>query len=89
MGIIKISENKLGLSPALKMLEKVPAADDPVSERAVALINWALTVARCAIYKSGNHHRLDNNCAAGSHLQNKYQNAFKISAFITVIRLVI
>ena len=41
----KISENKLVLSPALKMLGKVPAADDPFSERTVALINWSLTVA--------------------------------------------
>ena len=37
--IRKISEKKLVLSPALKMLGKVPATDDPVSERAVALIN--------------------------------------------------
>ena len=50
------------LSPVLKMLGKVPATDDPVSERAVALINWALTVARCAIFKSTNYHRFGNSC---------------------------
>ena len=60
--IRKISEKKLVLSPVLKMLGKVPATDDPVSERAVALINWALTVARCAIFKSANYHRFDNSC---------------------------
>lgn len=37
--IRKISDNKLVLSPALKMLGKVPAADDPFSERTVALIS--------------------------------------------------
>ena len=41
--IRKTSENKLVLSPALKILGKVPAADDPFSERTVALISWALT----------------------------------------------
>ena len=44
------------------MLGKVPSRGDPLSERAVALINWALTVARCATYKSASHHRLDNDC---------------------------
>ena len=39
------------LSPAIKMLGEVPSRGDPFSERAVALINWTLTVARCAIYK--------------------------------------
>ena len=60
--IRKTSENNLVLSLALKMLGKVPAADDPFSERTVALISWALTIARCAIFKSANHHRLNNSC---------------------------
>ena len=60
--IRKISENKLVLSPALKKLGKVPSADDPVNRGDVALINWALTVARCAICKSATHLRMDNAC---------------------------
>ena len=40
--IRKISENKLVLSSAIKMLGNAPSRGDPLSERAVALINWAL-----------------------------------------------
>ena len=36
----------------------MPAADDPFSEKTEALISWALTIARCAIFKSANHHRI-------------------------------
>ena len=50
------------LSLALKILGKVSAADDPFSEKTEALISWALTVARCAIFKSANYHRLNNSC---------------------------
>ena len=60
--IRKLSENKLVLSPALKMLGKVPSANDPVNSRAVALINWVLTLARCTICKSATHLRMDNAC---------------------------
>ena len=78
--IRKISEKKLVLSPVLKMLGKVPATDDPVSERAVALINWALTVARCAIIKSTNYHRFRNSCVPPEAIfKASFQSAFKVS----------
>ena len=41
---------------------KVPSADDPVNRRAVASINWVLTVVRSATCKSATHLRLDNAC---------------------------
>ena len=84
--IRKTSENKLVLSPVLKILGKVPAADDPFSERTVALISWALTVARCAIFKSANHHRLDNSCVPPEAIFKASIKAhFKISVFIIFV----
>ena len=84
--IRKTSENKLVLSPALKILGKVPAADDPFSERTVASISWALTVARCAIFKSANHHRLNNSCVPPEAIFKASIKAhFKISVFIIFV----
>ena len=72
------------------MLGKVPATDDPVSIRAVALINWDLTVARCAIFKSANYHRFDNSCVppeaifkASIKAHLKYQFSFYSSRNLT------
>ena len=56
----KISNNNLPLTTGLKLLGKIPRADDPFGKRNADLINWTLTIARYAIHKSAVYHRVHN-----------------------------
>jgi len=56
----KISSNNLPLTTGLKLLGKIPRADDPFGKQNADLINWTLTIARYAIHKSAVYHRVHN-----------------------------
>ena len=58
--ISKITQQQVAATPTLQLFGYIRKKNDPLSNRAVYLLNWALTLARYAIHKSATEHRLRN-----------------------------
>ena len=56
----KITDRNLTLTPQVKLFGRVRSENDPLTPRSLDLVNWALTVARWAIYKSAVNYRTKN-----------------------------
>ena len=56
----KLAQNNLPLTDAVTLLGKVHRPSDPFNKRAMDLVNWTLTVARYAIFRSAVFHSKDN-----------------------------
>ena len=57
----KITDQRLTLNTQLKLFGKVKTKNDPLGPRTIDLINWTLTLARWAIYKSVVNYRLQKD----------------------------
>ena len=58
--INKITQLQVTVTPTLQLFGYTRKKNDLLSQRAVYLLNWALTLARYAIHKSATEHRLRN-----------------------------
>ena len=58
--INKITQLQVAVTPTLQLFGYIRKKNDPLSQRAVYLLNWALTLARYAIHKSATEYRLRN-----------------------------
>lgn len=58
--INKITQQQVAVTPTLQLFGYIRKKNDPLSNRAVYLLNWALTLARYAIHKSATEYRLRN-----------------------------
>ena len=58
--IDKLAQNNLPVTAAVKLLGKVHRPSDPFNKRSMDLVNWTLTAARYAIFRSAVFHRKDN-----------------------------
>ena len=56
----KITDRALTLTPQVKLFGKVKMENDTLTQRALDLVNWTLTLARWAIYKSAVNYRTKN-----------------------------
>lgn len=59
--IDKITGKRLAVTPTIQLFGYLRTKNDPLSNRAVRLLNWALTLARYAIHKSATEYRLRGN----------------------------
>ena len=76
----KITDQRLTLNTQVKLFGKVKTKDDPLGPRSIDLVNWTLTLARWAIYKSAVNYRLQKDlpfspeaffkALVGSHIFN-------------------
>ena len=81
--IDKIANNNLPLTVELKVLGKVPQTSDLFSRKHTDLINWILTISRCAIHKSAVYHRVRNQTIPpeaifGSIVKSHLRGQFKL-----------
>ena len=58
--INKITRHQIAVTPTLRLFGYIRKKNDPLSNRALYLLNWALTLARSAIHKSATEYRLRN-----------------------------
>ena len=58
--INKITQQQVAVTPTLQLFGYIRKKNDPLSNCAVYLLNWALTLARYAIHKSAREYRLRN-----------------------------
>ena len=56
----KITDRTLTLTPQVKLFGKVKTKNDTLTPRTLDLVNWTLTLARWAIYKSAVNYRTKN-----------------------------
>ena len=56
----KITDRKLTLTTEVKLFGKVKTNDNPLTPRALDFVNWTITLARWAIYKSAVNYRTKN-----------------------------
>ena len=81
--IDKIANNNLPLTVGVKVLGKVPKTSDLFSKKHTDLINWILTISRCAIHKSAVYHRVRNQTVPpeaifGSIVKSHLREQFKL-----------